>query len=93
MQQLKQNRWEAVELLASVSSSQQMKLVDFGVLSPVGSTFPEVWGQAECSRGSPQVLVDLSDVGPKSSRTVQEQEKICQRIAATVSPGQGNRQK
>lgn len=32
-QQLRQNRWEPVQLLVSVSSSQQMKLVDSGALS------------------------------------------------------------
>lgn len=43
--QLRQNKWEPLEILALLSSSQQMKLVDFGVLSFVGSAFlPEVLG-------------------------------------------------
>lgn len=46
-QELRQNRWEPAEPLAVVSSSQQMKLVGFGVLSLVGSAFPKLWGRAE----------------------------------------------
>lgn len=47
MQQLGQNRWEPVESLALIPSSQQMKLVDLGVLSLVGSSLPEILGWLE----------------------------------------------
>lgn len=47
MQQLGQNRWEPVEPLVLVPSSQQKKLVDFDVLSLVGSFLPEVSGWLE----------------------------------------------
>lgn len=47
MQQLGQNRWEPVEPLALVPSSQQKKLVYFDVLSLVGSSLPEVSGWLE----------------------------------------------
>lgn len=47
MWQLGQNRWEPVEPLVLVPSSQQKKLVDFDVLSLVGSFLPEVSGWLE----------------------------------------------
>lgn len=40
--QIRQNRWEPVDPLVWISVSQQIKLVDFGVFSHVGSAFPEV---------------------------------------------------
>lgn len=49
MQQLRQNRWEPVEPLVLISFSHQMKLVDFGVLSLVGSAFLQGLGLARAA--------------------------------------------
>lgn len=40
---LEQSRWEIIEFLEWVSSSQQPKLVDFDVLSRLGSAPPRSW--------------------------------------------------
>lgn len=56
-EQLGQNRWEPVELLALVPSLQQWKQVDFCVLSLASSTFPKISGLSECLPGLLQVSV------------------------------------
>lgn len=73
-QQLGQNRWEPVELLALVSSSQQARLIDCDVLSRVGSVS---LGLRAAPTGSPDRNKKPSR---NSSREKKKQQKSAERI-------------
>lgn len=79
---------DLLKLLALLSSSHQMKLVDFGVLSLVGSAFfPEVQGSEKSPAGPPSQQLG-------SAETVQKNQNAAERILAAASrPGKERKKK